>query len=232
MSCVYGLISSKEPSRVRYIGISKYENADNRLVAHMSASNLNSKPMVYSLPLYKWIRKHVRDGYEISYVILETGLSWEEACFLEIEHIKSYKKIEPELLNMTDGGEGFLGSRHTEESKEKIRAYWTEEKREAQRERTKERGPHVFSENEKKLMSELAKNKHSERRNAGLKWGVDLGPKDKIPKAVKEFIVSERSQGKSFWKIAKQLNDNETPTANGGKWYAMTVKNIFDRYFV
>lgn len=227
MCCVYGLISTKEPDRVRYVGISKHENADKRVAAHLSSAR-NDKRLSH-LPVYKWINKHEADGFSIGYVLIDTGLSWDEACYLEIEHIKEYRLLDDGLLNMTNGGEGFLGGSHSEESREKIRSYWTPEKREAQREKTKSRPVHVFTEEELNRMSELAKSRHKSLRDSGLVWGLDVGPKDKTPKEIKDRIIAEKLSGKSYRQIASSLNNDGILTQNGRKWYPTSVKNIFDR---
>ncbi len=227
MSCVYGLFSTKEPDRIRYIGISKYENADKRFAAHLSSARNGNK--VKHLPVYKWINRHESDGFSIGYVILESGLSWDEACVLEASHISDYRVKDSSLLNVTDGGDGFVGGSHTSESIEKIRAYWTPEKRAAQRDRTMSRPKHVFTEEQIRLMSEKAKGRHQSLRDSGLVWGMDVGPKDKTPKEVKDRILAERRSGTSFGKIAAGLNKDSVPTSNGGKWYPTSVKNIYDR---
>lgn len=56
-------------------------------------------------------------------VILHKGLEWEEACEIEKELIAFYGRKNSGtgiLRNLTDGGEGIQGFRHTEESKIKI----------------------------------------------------------------------------------------------------------------
>jgi hypothetical protein len=227
MSCVYGLFSSKEPDRVRYVGISKNENADKRMAVHLTSARNNEK--LARLPVYKWIKKHEADGYKIGYVLIETGLSWDEACYLEIAYIKDYRALDSGILNMTDGGEGFLGGKFSEESIEKIRAYWTPERRELQMERGKSRPKHVFTDEQMERMSESAKGRHKRLRESGLVWGLDVGPKDKTPKEVKDRIFKERLDGKSYQKIANDLNRDEIPTANQRKWYPTSVKNICDR---
>lgn len=228
MSCVYGLFSTKEPDRVRYIGVSKHENADKRFAVHLSSARNDSR--LQHLPVYKWINKHESEGFSIGYVLIESGLSWDEACILEMQHIADYKAIDPELLNMTAGGEGFLGGKHSEESKEKMKAFWTDERRELQRARMKERPAHVFTEAEIEKMSEAAVERHRKLKNSGLVWGLDVGPKDKTPKQVKDRIIAERHSGRSFRQIADSLNSEGVETANGRKWYATSVKNICDRY--
>ena len=62
-----------------------------------------------------------KTDYEIE--ILFDNLSWDEAGEKEKEFIKLYGKRDDNtgtLVNITDGGGGILGIRHTEESKRKI----------------------------------------------------------------------------------------------------------------
>jgi hypothetical protein len=64
------------------------------------------------------VNKH---GYTIE--ILKTDLTWEEACEEEINLIKLYGRKDlglGTLVNMTDGGEGCNGFKHSEETKKKI----------------------------------------------------------------------------------------------------------------
>ena len=54
--------------------------------------------------------------------IIETDLTWDKACELEIETISKYKRIKDggTLVNHTDGGEGATGFNHSDEAKAKI----------------------------------------------------------------------------------------------------------------
>lgn len=61
-------------------------------------------------------------GYEIEVLLNE--LTWEEACQKEIQFIKLYGRKdlnEGTLVNMTDGGEGTPGFKHSDITKEKCR---------------------------------------------------------------------------------------------------------------
>jgi hypothetical protein len=63
-----------------------------------------------------------RKGYDVE--VLFKDLSWEEACEKEVEFIALYGRRDRKkgpLVNMTDGGEGTVGYRHTDETKEKCR---------------------------------------------------------------------------------------------------------------
>jgi hypothetical protein len=65
-------------------------------------------------------------GFDVT--ILKTGMSWEEACELEIKMIAFYGRIKPYkknpnygcLINMTDGGEGSKGIIFNEETLQKM----------------------------------------------------------------------------------------------------------------
>lgn len=87
----------------------------------------------------------------------------------------------------------------------------------------------ALAEMERGIIAERQKDVHKDRRARGIKWGVDMGPKNKTSDDVKDRIRSERDKGKSFRAIANGLNKDEIPTQNGGKWYATTVKNILDK---
>jgi DNA invertase Pin-like site-specific DNA recombinase len=86
----------------------------------------------------------------------------------------------------------------------------------------------ALAEMERGIIAARQKDVHKDRRDRGIVWGVDMGPKNKTPLDIKERIVVERSSGRSYAKIAEGLNRDTVPTQNGGKWYASTVKNIMD----
>lgn len=66
-----------------------------------------------------WI--HITNKTQYRVAIVETGLSWEEACIKERELIKKYgRKVEGGLLtNLTEGGDGNTSPR-TQETRKKI----------------------------------------------------------------------------------------------------------------
>jgi DNA invertase Pin-like site-specific DNA recombinase len=86
----------------------------------------------------------------------------------------------------------------------------------------------ALAEMERGIIAERQKDVHKDRRARGIKWGVDMGPKNKTSDEVKDLIRNQRDAGLSFHEIARRLNNNGVPTQNGGKWYATTVKNIYD----
>lgn len=86
----------------------------------------------------------------------------------------------------------------------------------------------AMAEMERGMISARQKDVHQDRRTEGKVWGVDLGPKSVLDEDLKREIASLRFAGLSFNAIAKQLNDNDVPTTNGGKqWYPSAVRHVF-----
>jgi predicted GIY-YIG superfamily endonuclease len=76
--------------------------------------------------------KHQRNRYwnyivkktDYNVEILLDGLTWEVACEKEKEFIKLYGRKDlgyGSLVNLTDGGDGTINHRHTQETKEKMK---------------------------------------------------------------------------------------------------------------
>jgi hypothetical protein len=69
------------------------------------------------------IWKYAVNKYGLNVEILHEDVSWEEACIIEQELIKQYgRKVfgEGTLVNLTEGGEGQLGLKASEETKSKM----------------------------------------------------------------------------------------------------------------
>lgn len=88
----------------------------------------------------------------------------------------------------------------------------------------------ALAEMERGIIAARQKDVHRDRRDRGIVWGVDMGPKNKTPDVIKDRIVSGRVKGLSYRDIADSLNAEGILSQNGGKWYATTVKNIYDAY--
>jgi len=86
----------------------------------------------------------------------------------------------------------------------------------------------ALAEMERGIIAARQKDVHKDRRDRGVVWGVDMGPKNKTPLEVKDRILSSRIKGLSYREIADALNADEIPTQNGRKWHPSTVKNIVD----
>ena len=86
----------------------------------------------------------------------------------------------------------------------------------------------ALAEMERGIIAARQKDVHKDRRERGIVWGVDMGPRNKTPLDIRNRIVLERGSGRSYRQIADGLNEDEVPTQNGKVWYASTVKNIMD----
>jgi DNA invertase Pin-like site-specific DNA recombinase len=86
----------------------------------------------------------------------------------------------------------------------------------------------ALAEMERGIISARQKDVHKDRRERGVVWGVDMGPKNKTPDDVKNRVYLERSRGRTYRQIADGLNADGVLGQNGGKWYATTVKNLID----
>jgi hypothetical protein len=81
---------------------------------------------------------------------------------------------------------------------------------------------------ERGIIAERAKDIHKDRREQGLVWGQDLGPKMVISAEVREQVLARRGAGMSYKSIADTLNQQGIQSSRGGSWYASSVKNIVD----
>ena len=84
----------------------------------------------------------------------------------------------------------------------------------------------ALAEMERAIIAERQKDVHKDRREKGLKWGVDLGLKTKVPVEVRAAIAEYRKLGMSYAKIAEKLNADKVPPTRGARWYASTVHKL------
>jgi DNA invertase Pin-like site-specific DNA recombinase len=84
----------------------------------------------------------------------------------------------------------------------------------------------ALAEMERGIIAERQKDVHKDRRERGVVWGVDMGPRNKTPEDIKQRVLSERASGASYQKIADGLNRDGVPTQNQRQWYPTTVRNL------
>lgn len=113
MPCVYVLVRESSQDDIRYVGITKNEDPLARFSLHKTRLKSGS-----ALPLYAWMRKYD----DVMPIAVASGLSWQEACSMEIEMIARLKSEGHRLLNCTAGGEGFIDL--SEESRAKLASTW------------------------------------------------------------------------------------------------------------
>lgn len=97
---VYGLIST-EHGVVRYVG-QTIQPLKRRLIQHIAEAKRGKGRS----RCHRWIRKALRNGYEIRIVLLEANAQWNES---EIIWISAFRN--PRLTNITLGGDGYRGKR-------------------------------------------------------------------------------------------------------------------------
>lgn len=79
---------------------------------------------------------------------------------------------------------------------------------------------------ERAMISKRVQRQHQARRDRGITWGIDQGPRPVLPENVRERIAAERQEGCSLRAIAAGLTADGIPTAKGGSWHASTVAHV------
>lgn len=82
----------------------------------------------------------------------------------------------------------------------------------------------VFSELERKMIAQRT----SDAMQALKASGQRLGRPVEQSKVARHRIATERKGGRSLRSIAAGLNEDDLPTARGGRWHASTIKRVLD----
>lgn len=115
---LYGVFHESEPNRCRYGGITT-TSIKQRAYGHWgNAENPRKKPQYGPMP--SWLRKHREEKDKIHFIEIGYYDTVEKLKSAEIEFIAEMRAIGQCDLNLTDGGEGGNGWRHTPESKKKL----------------------------------------------------------------------------------------------------------------
>lgn len=86
----------------------------------------------------------------------------------------------------------------------------------------------ALAEMERGIIAERAKDIHKDRREQGIVWGKDMGPKPMYPPMVREQLLLRRRKGWSYQTIADTLNRDGILASRGGTWYASSVRNAIN----
>lgn len=103
---IYKLIDPKT-NDIRYIGRT-VQTLSNRLKKHLKADDKSHR--------VNWIKSLIKNGLEPKIELICETDSFENCCELEQFYIKKYKKLGFKLVNMTNGGDGSIGFKHSEET--------------------------------------------------------------------------------------------------------------------
>ena len=87
----------------------------------------------------------------------------------------------------------------------------------------------ALAEMERAIIAERQKDIHKDRRDQGLVWGKDLGPKPIISDEVVQLILTRRAEGKSLRAIARELDSKGITAAYGGKWTVSSINYFLSR---
>ena len=110
------MISHKKNNKVVYLH--KKKGTDEVVYVGIGSP---SRPFNFDQRSDFW--KKVHNKYGIDVEIIHSDLTWDEACKIEIELIAQYGRRDLGtgcLVNMTAGGDGMNGYKHTEEHKKSI----------------------------------------------------------------------------------------------------------------
>jgi DNA invertase Pin-like site-specific DNA recombinase len=84
-----------------------------------------------------------------------------------------------------------------------------------------------FSQFERRLIGQRTHEGLAAKRASGVRLGRPVS----LPVAVSERIVAERKAGHSLAAIAASLNEEQVPTAQGGRqWWPSTVRAVLRTY--
>lgn len=139
---IYAIYDTREPERIRYVGMTKV-GAERRLRGHWKDSRRGLKR-----PLALWLAK--RTSGDVGLRVLESCVTLEDLYESEVKWIAHYRKLGMCDLNITNGGGGVPGHKHSPEFKKKV----------SQR-ASASKGTYRHTEETKALMREIGKQKFS-----------------------------------------------------------------------
>lgn len=172
----------------RYFGITSLR-LKKRWGKHRQAARSTHPRRSLCSALHSAIRKYGIDAFVVT--VVHEGVDWAEACALEKSLIAQHGTRAPNGYNLTDGGDGCVGMRHSDATKKKLSRYrrkHTDETRKAMSDMVRERM--ALPENRERIRQALTGRKRSEEARtrdsvaAKARWSVP-GYKEKIIKARK-----------------------------------------------
>lgn len=110
--CIVYALSHPDTNEIRYIG-QTIKTIERRFSCHLCKAKSGIK-----WPVYDWIRKLLKNNKIPKIFVISNNAKWNET---ESIYIKHFKSIGFRLLNITLGGGGQLGMKHSKKSIEKMR---------------------------------------------------------------------------------------------------------------
>lgn len=112
---IYKLIDP-ETNEIRYIGRT-IQTLPNRLKKHLKADDKSHR--------VNWIKSLSNKGLVPKIELICETTTFDDCCELERFYINKYKKLGIKLVNMTDGGDGSIGFKHSDETIIKLKTIAT-----------------------------------------------------------------------------------------------------------
>jgi DNA invertase Pin-like site-specific DNA recombinase len=88
----------------------------------------------------------------------------------------------------------------------------------------------ALAEMERGIIASRQKDVHKDRRERGVVWGKDMGPKQEVDDEIVELIITYRNAGISYRSIAEKLDTAKILPPRGDKWSHVTVKRVIERH--
>lgn len=106
----YKIYTLNDPitNEIRYVG-QTCQTLNNRFKKHLRCKDKSYRT--------NWIKSLITKGLEPKIILIKEDLTKDECNALEKYYIKFFKDSGLNLVNMTDGGEGSFGFKHSEKSK-------------------------------------------------------------------------------------------------------------------
>jgi len=87
----------------------------------------------------------------------------------------------------------------------------------------------ALAEMERGIIAARQKDVHKDRRDSGLVWGKDLGPKVEVSEEVEELIYEYHDRGLGLREIARKLDSKNINPPRGSVWSHVTISRIIKR---
>jgi hypothetical protein len=111
MPSLYVLHRKSNPKDIRYVGITIHSDVKKRFMGHLDKTKSG-----VNRPVNDWINKYYPD---IEVKKVSSAKTWEEVCRKEVALIAKLRSEGYRLLNMTNGGDGSVGVKDSEETRKK-----------------------------------------------------------------------------------------------------------------
>lgn len=112
---VYGIVDTREPDRIRYVGLTTC-GLETRMRNHWAYARRSENPS----KIQAWLKSRLNQPEVVQIKELFEAESLEALKEAEVKHIAHYRALNQADLNLTDGGDGNLGVLRTEESKTRM----------------------------------------------------------------------------------------------------------------